>query len=231
MTVEIIETIPGSASAGTTASASITTSLVATDRVVVSVARTGVTGAPSVSGLGATWAVDASITSARDTYIFSAAGAIGGGTVSVTAGSTYPADFTVYVLRSSAAVTPHLVSGDAGWSGSQTANVPYALTPSTVADANSIVIACGSATPGLVTFPAAGSSPASGWVIDHTASFGRGFIHRSMDATELVDLAIVSASNYNATLARCVYWDDTTPTPPSVLDSTFIGWGVDAGIA
>lgn len=220
MTVQIIETIGGAVAAAGTGSPVVTTSLLATDRVVVVVSKQSTSGTPSVSGLGGTWTNHVANTAAQDLYIISTAGVTGGGTLTIL-GYSSAGDYVVYVLRSSIATTPYLTSGTSNNVTGATAGTLVSLSAVAVS-AGGLVIAAGSVSNGTMDFPQASSDPAGGWTTDRTGSNAGKFIHQSFGADDTVALSLTSSGVFSGALGRAVYFDDDVASP---LTSTFVGWG------
>lgn len=219
MTVSSIEVI--AATSGGTGTPTITTSLVSTDRVVVLLAKVGPTGTPAVTGLGATWVIDASATTTHDHYVFSATGVTGGGALSITASA---GDYIVHVLRSSVATTPYLVSAQSTTYAFAAAATVRTLTGAAAA-AGSMVLGTARVSAGTIDFPRTGTTPASGWTTDWTNGTVVKSISQQISANETVALSLTSSAGHSAALLQAIYYDDDVPAGPSPLVNTFVGWG------
>lgn len=224
MTVSSVETHSGAIASLGSATPTITTSLVPTDRVVVLLMKSATAGTPSVSGLGATWTTLQAGIATKDHYMFTATGVTGGGTVTVSVGSA-SGDYALWVLRSSVSASITTFGSQRIDSGFIAANTAIQTTDISTALQGMFACAAASVGAGTITFPHANMLPASGWstTFDGSNSVVR-FLHQQLASDSTVRAAASSTTASSWSLLVGVWSDgDTGGLPP--LTSTFIGWG------
>lgn len=223
MTVSAVEVLSGPIATAGSATPTITTTLRASDRVVIALIKVGTAGTPSVSGLGATWTAHQSGTTTTDHFLWSASGITGGGTVTITVGSA-AGDYVIWVLRSSVdqSITHH---GSGKADGGVSANVSIQTADITSSDTGMYAVGAAFAVSGTLTFPHGNSLPSSGWTLDDTGSNTvSSFISRQLSASGSVRGAMSSSNAGGVAVLAGVFTDgDTGSLPP--LTSTFTGWG------
>lgn len=222
MSVSSIETLDGTNAASTSATVTVTTSLVPTDRLVVLYVKSGVGGVPVISGLG-TWTNLQSHTITRDAVLVTMTGATGGGNVTINPGTSGASgDYVLFVLRGSG-------GGQVDVFGSQSARVSSggAATTADITSATAGMFVCASGTvdPGAgVVFPGASTLPASGWTTTRTATNTDGkFIHQVLSSGSTVRMNVTNGTGTGAALSLVGVFSEAATTPP--LASTFVGWG------
>lgn len=187
-TVTAIETIVRPFTSAGSDSATITTSLLTTDRVVVIIQKSTTIATQGVSGLGATWTQDVVQSSSLDFSCFSASGVTGTGTVTVTGLNTVPAAVTVLVLRSSSGSAVTFLNGNQ--TGATLGSGGTVSTSSGTATAGALVIGAAYSTGGTtLTFPHGSSSPSGGWST----------VRNSFDATSVDTAAVISRNVTSST--------------------------------
>lgn len=222
MTVSVVESQNGAIATSSSATVTIATSLVPTDRLVVMVMKVSTAGTPSVSGLG-TWTTLQAGSSSLDHYLFTTTGITGGGNITVSVGSA-AGDYVVFVLRSSitASITVHgsgkFDSIPAANAASQVADITGGLT-------GMFVCAAANASAGTLTFPHSTALPVGSWT---TARVGTNttskFISQTLAANTTVRVPASASAIASVALLVGVFTDGDTGAPPA-LTSTFIGWG------
>lgn len=198
-TTNVVEVQSGAAT--TNATPTIATTLLSTDRVVITVSKQSTAGVPAVSGLGATWVTDASNTSTYDLYVYSAAGITGGGTVTIALNGA--GDWTLHVLRSSVAATPALVSAQV---------LPFAAaaagtvrsTSGVATSAGAAVIGVARISAGTISFPTS-STPGGGWTTDYTSGTTVKAISQTISSGATVSVGVTSGALFSASLIQAIY--------------------------
>jgi len=215
VTVSAVETIIRPHIAASSDTVTITTTLVATDRVVIIVSKDSTAGTPSASGLGGTWVADVANTSTVDLYVLSAAGMTGTGVVTVN-NMGVGGYLTAFVLRSDVGNAVRFTAGNAANGNSLTGPLG---TSSATELAGSFVIGAAyiSVSGGTGVFPEASSSPSSGWTSDRASTSY--VIHRILtgDTSIAVVASYSGGSGWGGAVARASYYDDHVPVvPPTV---------------
>jgi hypothetical protein len=203
VTVSAIEVIPVSLPGSVNATPTVTTTLVANDRVVVLSLKQATAGTPAITGLGATWNLDASLTSTADTYIWSATGVTGSGTITVSGLSTGPSDVIVYVLRASSGAAISLVNAQTLTFGAAAGGTVRATTGA-AATAGSFVTGASWISAGSITLPST-STPASGWTTDHTSGTVVKGISQTLSSGATVSVGVTSSASFSCTLLHAIY--------------------------
>lgn len=218
MTVTAIETHFGAIAAGASAVVSVSTSLVATDRLVLVLYKTSTTGTPSVTGLG-TWSVLEQVIVTRDSYLYTMTGATAGGNLTITP-TSLAADYALYVLRGGGGQVD-VFGSEQGYTSSGTASETPAISG---ALGGMFVVAAVAATAGAtITFPAGTSVPSSGWSADYTGVNNNAFfISNGLSAGANVVVGVTATSGTAKTILVGVF-SEAAGLPP--LTSTFVGWG------
>jgi len=203
VTVSAIEVLPASLAGSTSGTPTVTTSLVSTDRVVVALLKQATAGTPSISGLGATWNIDASLTATADTYIWSATGITGGGTITVNPNSTSPSDLIVWVIRASNSASVSLVNAQTLTFGAAVASTVRSTTGAATT-AGAFVAGAAWVTAGSITLPTS-STPASGWTTDHTSGTAVKAISQTLSSGATVSVGVTSSASFSCTLLHAIY--------------------------
>lgn len=227
MTATVVEAVPGAISGGgATNNFTVTTTLIASDVIVVVSGLRVNTNTVTLGGLGGiSWTQDFTGNNggARGLRAWHASGATGSGTVSIThSGSATRA--TVLVLRGLNSTTLEGVQQTVF----DSLNKASAATPSQSfgQDQVAVLAAFSSTTSVTFTIPS-GATPASGWTVDDNTAGGNPPITVAhiigTSAGTVVGGVAFSASALNDCV--CLVYGTATSSGPPPLTSTFVGWG------
>lgn len=221
MTVTFPEIITGTAAPSTGTNFPVTTSLVASDLVVVTWGR-GTTGAATLSGLGGTWTAAFDATSGKRVMLRFTSGVTGSGTVTLNPGAGDTANVVIYVIRGLTSPTTYALQ-QSTWSTATTPANTDEMTPSQSFGMDQVAVLIGTCTAGTVTFPS-NPVPALGWTVDMALSTDADFYAAHLIGTDAgtTQGGIRSTSTNTLGVAMFVFGTATTAPP---LTSTFIGWG------
>lgn len=207
-TISAVEVIPSDVAANTTAVLAVTTTLRASDRVVVMLLKSSTAGTPSISGLGATWTAHIASGTTLDHNLWSATGLTGTGSISVASGGTSSVgDCIAWVLRSSSDSAIVLHGSTEAVSSAATAGVTTSTPDITGCTAGMFAVGGALTTSGAaLTFPHGDTVPPSGWTVDDIGGGTKSkFISRQLTASGLVRLVDSAAGTGNHAVIAGVF--------------------------